>query len=155
MCSRAYTAGDQRPGTNDEVTCLVCQRQITVRAEDQFRRDELADEREQRRVDQLRLLAEHHQAAANRSPVMNFLSDLKDRGWLGAAVVIGLIGWAVADSRQNDNTPSRPNQFSPSVDLDCADFSSQADAQQYYMAQVGDPDGLDRDADGVACEALP
>jgi LPXTG-motif cell wall-anchored protein len=38
-------------------------------------------------------------------------------------------------------------------DLDCADFSTQAEAQ----AQLGadDPHGLDADSDGVACEELP
>lgn len=38
------------------------------------------------------------------------------------------------------------------ADLDCADFASQADAQAHYMANPSDPDGLDADDDGVACE---
>lgn len=43
-----------------------------------------------------------------------------------------------------------------SADMDCKDFSSQREAQQYYESQGGgDPDGLDRDNDGIACEALP
>lgn len=42
----------------------------------------------------------------------------------------------------------------------CADFDTQAQAQSYYEAQGGlsggDPDGLDRDQDGLACEgSLP
>ena len=37
----------------------------------------------------------------------------------------------------------------------CSDFSSQLAAQTYYNAQVGDPDGLDADGDGWACESLP
>lgn len=37
----------------------------------------------------------------------------------------------------------------------CADFASHADAQDYYDGQDGDPDGLDRDGDGSACESLP
>jgi Excalibur calcium-binding domain len=41
----------------------------------------------------------------------------------------------------------------------CDDFDSQGQAQDYYDQQGGvsggDPDGLDRDQDGTACEALP
>jgi micrococcal nuclease len=43
-------------------------------------------------------------------------------------------------------------------DRDCDDFSTQAEAQSYYEAKGGpasDPDNLDADRDGVACEALP
>jgi endonuclease YncB( thermonuclease family) len=38
-------------------------------------------------------------------------------------------------------------------DLDCSDFSTQAEAQQHLGP--GDPHGLDGDGDGVACESLP
>ena len=38
-------------------------------------------------------------------------------------------------------------------DLDCGDFSTQAQAQQYLTP--GDPHGLDSEGDGVACESLP
>ncbi|WP_252975650.1 excalibur calcium-binding domain-containing protein [Janibacter melonis] len=40
-------------------------------------------------------------------------------------------------------------------DKDCRDFSSQAEAQAYYVSKGGpavDPDGLDADRDAVACE---
>lgn len=37
-------------------------------------------------------------------------------------------------------------------DRDCADFSSQADAQEALDGQIGDPDGLDANDDGQACE---
>ena len=37
----------------------------------------------------------------------------------------------------------------------CDDFGSHAEAQAYYEQQNGDPDGLDRDGDGLACESLP
>jgi hypothetical protein len=41
-------------------------------------------------------------------------------------------------------------------DMNCPDFDSQAEAQQYFEANGGSPtnnvDGLDRDNDGVACE---
>jgi endonuclease YncB( thermonuclease family) len=42
------------------------------------------------------------------------------------------------------------------VDRDCSDFSSQASAQAFFVANGGpasDPHGLDADHDGVACES--
>jgi hypothetical protein len=39
------------------------------------------------------------------------------------------------------------------ADLDCADFSTQAEAQENLFP--GDPHGLDGDSDGVACEDNP
>ena len=44
------------------------------------------------------------------------------------------------------------------ADLDCADFATQADAQSYFLSRGGpssDPDLLDGDGDGVACELNP
>jgi endonuclease YncB( thermonuclease family) len=44
------------------------------------------------------------------------------------------------------------------VDRDCGQFSDQAAAQAYFIALGGpthDPDRLDGDADGIACESLP
>jgi LPXTG-motif cell wall-anchored protein len=40
-------------------------------------------------------------------------------------------------------------------DLDCADFATQEEAQAELERDRTDPHGLDRDGDGVACEALP
>ena len=40
-------------------------------------------------------------------------------------------------------------------DLDCADFQTQAQAQAVYAQNPSDPNGLDQDKDGIACEALP
>ena len=37
----------------------------------------------------------------------------------------------------------------------CADFRTQADAQAVLRADPTDPNGLDGDADGIACERLP
>lgn len=42
--------------------------------------------------------------------------------------------------------------------VNCSDFSSQAAAQSYFVSLGGpavDPEGLDADGDGVACESLP
>lgn len=44
------------------------------------------------------------------------------------------------------------------VDRDCSDFSTQADAQNFFLANGGpssDPHGLDLEGDGIACETLP
>lgn len=41
------------------------------------------------------------------------------------------------------------------TDCDCADFSTQAQAQQVLEMTTGDPHRLDGDHDGVACERLP
>ena len=46
----------------------------------------------------------------------------------------------------------------PSSEINCSDFSSQASAQSYFQAAGGpsnDPHGLDSDNDGIACEHLP
>ncbi|MGW4649841.1 excalibur calcium-binding domain-containing protein [Kitasatospora sp. NPDC004289] len=38
---------------------------------------------------------------------------------------------------------------------DCDAFTTQADAQAVLRADTLDPNGLDRDGDGIACPALP
>ncbi len=41
------------------------------------------------------------------------------------------------------------------VDRNCSDFSSWSEAQRFYeQSGRSDPHGLDRDRDGIACEAL-
>ncbi|HWC27674.1 MAG TPA: thermonuclease family protein [Solirubrobacteraceae bacterium] len=44
---------------------------------------------------------------------------------------------------------------SHSVDLDCSDFGFQQAAQDHRDVHTGDPDRLDDDEDGRACEELP
>ncbi|MGJ9459645.1 excalibur calcium-binding domain-containing protein [Oceanobacillus sp. CF4.6] len=39
--------------------------------------------------------------------------------------------------------------------LNCPDFDTQPEAQAHYDNDTSDPDGLDRDKDGIACESLP
>jgi len=41
------------------------------------------------------------------------------------------------------------------ADLNCSDFASQAEAQAELMSDPSDPNGLDADADGQACEDRP
>ena len=46
-----------------------------------------------------------------------------------------------------------PSQYIGQGDaFNCADFVSQADAQAVLRADPTDPNGLDRDVDGIACE---
>jgi endonuclease YncB( thermonuclease family) len=54
--------------------------------------------------------------------------------------------------------PSATALPASAADLDCSDFATQASAQNYFLSIGGpssDPDGLDGDADGVACESNP
>ena len=43
---------------------------------------------------------------------------------------------------------------SASADRDCPDFATQAEAQAAFDAVPGDPERLDQDGDGIACEDL-
>jgi hypothetical protein len=47
-----------------------------------------------------------------------------------------------------------PSALAQAGDQDCADFASQAAAQAHLQADPSDPDGLDADNDGVACESF-
>ncbi|MCW2677503.1 MAG: uncharacterized protein JWR70_2543 [Modestobacter sp.] len=40
------------------------------------------------------------------------------------------------------------------ADLNCSDFTTQAEAQAVLDQDRSDPNGLDRDKDGIACETL-
>ena len=47
-----------------------------------------------------------------------------------------------------------PAALAQAGDQDCYDFDSQAAAQAHLRADPSDPDGLDSDSDGIACESL-
>lgn len=49
-------------------------------------------------------------------------------------------------------TPSTKHVFAAKT---CGDFESQAAAQAYLSDSPGDPDGLDPDHNGIACENIP
>ena len=55
------------------------------------------------------------------------------------------------EAEQAPDLPSAPSL--PKGDLDCRDFTTQAEAQAYLLP--GDPHRLDGNNDGEACEALP
>jgi hypothetical protein len=60
---------------------------------------------------------------------------------LGAGIVLCLLAVAA------------PAASAQRRDYDCADFSNQAEAEEYLLP--GDPYNLDADSDGIACEDLP
>lgn len=54
--------------------------------------------------------------------------------------------------------PSTTRSFDETGDMDCSDFTSQDDAQEFFDDQGGPDDdfhNLDRDGDGTACDSLP
>lgn len=55
------------------------------------------------------------------------------------------------DNPERDEVPVQ-GSVSPSGDLDCPDFNSQQEAQAVYNQDTSDPNGLDADNDGLACE---
>ena len=64
------------------------------------------------------------------------------------------------DDPNNPNDPNAPNnpsqeQYEDEGDLNCDDFDSQAEAQAEYEADTEDPNNLDADDDGEACEDFP
>ena len=57
--------------------------------------------------------------------------------------------------KQKGKAASSTTKSSSSGDLDCSDFGTQEQAQQILDADSSDPNGLDEDSDGEACETLP
>ncbi len=47
-----------------------------------------------------------------------------------------------------------PTAMAQTADTDCADYATQEQAQAVYNADPSDPNGLDADDDGIACETL-
>ena len=80
-------------------------------------------------------------------------------GWyaVGLLVVPQAVGTVVVPPQDSFTAqyPSLTLTTNPNVDKNCGDFFDQDDAQKYYIAQGGpssDPDELDLDNDGEACE---
>lgn len=68
---------------------------------------------------------------------------LRLKAWAAVALA-AIVGTLVLAS------PARARQ-----DLDCADFATQEEAQAVLEQDRSDPNRLDRDGDGIACESLP
>lgn len=72
-------------------------------------------------------------------------------------------GFTASTSSTVASTPSTTAATTPTTlqlastavdDQNCGDFASQADAQAHFNAEPSDPDNLDGDNDGQACEAF-
>lgn len=80
------------------------------------------------------------------------------RNLLAAAALAAIVatGWHPATAQE---IPAGPPAFDPAPYLgqgdayNCPSFSSQADAQAVLRADPTDPNGLDADRDGIACES--
>ncbi len=62
---------------------------------------------------------------------------------------------ASAMAEETSAPPESPPATDSFEDLDCSDFSSQAEAQATLENDPSDPHGLDADSDGIACEWNP
>lgn len=84
--------------------------------------------------------------------------SLPSRG--SASEELGLTDDSTSSSSGSTSTTSHGTSSSsstrtaPTQDRDCADFSSQADAQDVLDDDPSDPERLDADDDGVACESF-
>lgn len=61
-------------------------------------------------------------------------------------------------TRTDNPSETRAYLSTGGEDKDCADFSTQRAAQNFFIANGGptdDPHNLDRDGDGRVCESLP
>ena len=82
-------------------------------------------------------------------------------GSVAAVVLSTAVAAAVEDTTTTTTSTTTTTTEPPttttvaSADLDCADFAFQEDAQAVLDADPSDPNGLDGDNDGIACEDLP
>ena len=67
---------------------------------------------------------------------------------MGFHQIVVASGLAVAGSV----LAASPAVAAGSADLDCSDFTAQSQAQGVYASNPSDPNDLDRDGDGIACE---
>ncbi len=71
---------------------------------------------------------------------------------------LGIAGAALAALALGGGMGAEAAVAAPADDRNCSDFSSQKAAQEYFLQRGGpneDPDSLDSDGNGVACESLP
>lgn len=81
---------------------------------------------------------------------------LKQRIALLIAAVVSMSGMVLTAAHADDDRQETTLQNLK--DRDCSDFPSQRLAQLYYLSIGGpaiDPDNLDSNGDGIACESLP
>ncbi|MEU2451141.1 excalibur calcium-binding domain-containing protein [Streptomyces sp. NPDC012765] len=75
------------------------------------------------------------------------------------AAAVGVIVALTLTGCAGNEAPERTFDVAPYVKkghvVDCDAFKAQADAQAVLRADALDPNGLDRDGDGIACPNLP
>lgn len=91
-----------------------------------------------------------------------YLHDLKaDESINGRTITVKVRGYVVPNEIKEvldkaislRTSPSRPSRIAKRVY--CKDFPNQAAAQKALRSDPSDPNGLDRDMDGIACERNP
>lgn len=91
------------------------------------------------------------------SPAYN-AGRMRSRLFIAAAALVlvaGVVGRATFERTVNTATPAYAQQNDdPRVGLDCDDYGSQAEAQAALDADPSDPNVLDEDDDGEACETF-
>lgn len=95
--------------------------------------------------------------ATDRGPQVARGMTGRDRARVIAAsvLIVLVLGVAVVQSYGGSSATGGPT---PHKDVNCSQFATHEQAQAYFVGQGGpkqDPNGLDRDHDGIACEALP
>jgi hypothetical protein len=71
---------------------------------------------------------------------------------LGAVPFLILLGAVVLSTGAELRDPPVAQATHAGNQFDCSDFATQADAQAHYRLHPTDPDQLDVDVDGIACE---
>jgi outer membrane biosynthesis protein TonB len=70
------------------------------------------------------------------------------------ALVILATGFTLRIAYEYTIAPIQAQERDPTVGIDCADFESQAEAQEELRSNPDDPNVLDNDRDGIACETF-
>jgi len=73
--------------------------------------------------------------------------------WMLALVAASVMAFAPSTALAQQTLPNfDPSAFLDGHTVNCANFASQAQAQAVLRADPSDPNRLDRDGDGIACE---
>src|ERR671916_748976 len=71
-----------------------------------------------------------------------------------AALIIVATGFVFRIAYEYATSSVQAQERDPTVGTDCADFESQAEAQEELRSNPDDPNVLDNDRDGIACETF-
>jgi Excalibur calcium-binding domain len=80
----------------------------------------------------------------------------ESRRWIVALVIACVLAATPTAARAQRTLPNfDPSIFLDDYDYDCDEFDNQAEAQAVLRADPTDPNRLDGDWDGIACERSP